>query len=330
LKLGSLNNGRDGELVVVDNNLRRCIRVMDIAPTLQHALDHWERCEAPLSQASAALNSGERSAKSLEFDPAAMAAPLPRAYQWLDGSVYLNHAELLRRMRNSSLPETAHQAPMMYQGASDSFLGPTGDLVADSEDWGIDLEAEIAVITDDVPQGVSVDDAASHIKLMVLLNDASFRNIIIEEVKTGLGFIQGKPATAFSPVAATPDEFGAAWDGRKLHLPVFSYVNDVLLGWPNAGVDMYFDFAQLIAHAARTRELAAGTVIGAGTISNHDRSVGSSCIAERRMIQSLEEGGPPRPYLKFGDRVRIEIRDATGASPLGAIEQTVVRRPTGG
>jgi fumarylacetoacetate (FAA) hydrolase len=236
----------------------------------------------------------------------------------------LNHAQLLRRMRNAERPSDAETTPLMYQGGSDHFVGPTSDITAESEEWGIDFEAEIAVITDDVPMGINPEDAAAHIKLVTMVNDVSYRIIIAEEIKRGLGLIQGKPSTAFAPLAVTPDELGAAWNGRKLELPVEITLNGELFGRPNAGIDMYFDFSALISHAARTRELTAGTVIGAGTISNHDWSVGSACIAERRMIETLQ-GRTLTAYLRFGDRISITTYDSAHSNVFGTIEQQVVR-----
>ena len=268
---------------------------------------------------------------AFRFDSAAAASPLPRAYQWADGSAYLYHAELVRKARKAEMPQSLYSDPLMYQGGSDSFIGPRDDIIAADESWGIDLEAEVAVITDDVPMGITVAQAASHIKLIMLVNDVSLRNLIPGELAKGFGFFHAKPATSFSPVAVTPDELGAAWDGRTVHLPLVSHLNSKLLGRPNAGTDMNFDFPTLIAHAARTRELEAGTIIGSGTVSNRDPAAGSSCLAERRMIETIENGQPETPFLKFGDRVRIEMLDGAGNSIFGAIEQTVVKYtpPTG-
>jgi fumarylacetoacetate (FAA) hydrolase len=328
VKLASLNEGRDGHLVVVSHDLTHCISATPIAATMQAALDDWKNCLPQLEQLSISL-AGKGINDAQPFDWRQAAAPLPRAYQWLDGSVYLNHAQLLRRLRNAELPADAKTIPLMYQGGSDRFAGPTADILANTEEWGIDFEAEIAIITDDVPMGVGPDAAAPHIKLAMLANDVSFRSIISEELKRGLGLIQGKPATAFAPVAVTLDELGEAWSGRKLHIEVASRVNGQLIGAPNSGRDMYFDFAELISHACKTRELGAGTVIGAGTISNHDWSdwsVGSACIAERRMIETLE-GRELTNYLHFGDRISITGHGPLGASIFGAIEQVVVRSP---
>jgi fumarylacetoacetate (FAA) hydrolase len=325
VKLASLKRGgRDGTLVVVSRDLKHCVAVPEVAATLQSALDRWPRAEPALREISARLREGGV-ANVEPFDPALAAAPLPRAYQWLDGSAYLYHAELVRRARKAEMPASLYSDPLMYQGASDSFIGPADDILAGDEAWGIDFESEVAVVLDDVPMGISAAQAASHIKLVMLVNDVSLRNLIPTELAKGFGFLHGKPATAFSPVAVTPDELGAAWDGRTVHLPLLSHVNGSLFGEPNAGRDMNFDFPALIAHAARTRELEAGTILGSGTVSNRAPGVGSSCIAERRMIETIDTGAPVTRFLKFGDRVRVEMRDDKGRSIFGAIDQQVVR-----
>jgi fumarylacetoacetate (FAA) hydrolase len=259
------------------------------------------------------------------LDPAALAAPLPRAYQWCDGSAYLHHVELVRKARKAEMPPSLYDDPLMYQGGSDGFIGARDDILVADEAWGIDLEAEVAVIVADVPMGASPDEAREAIRLVTLVNDVSLRNLIPGELAKGFGFLHGKPATAFAPVAATPDELGPAWDGGKLALPLVRHVNDRKLGAPNAGVDMNFDFPRLIAHAAKTRALAAGTIVGSGTVSNRDPAAGSSCLAERRMIETIEKGAPETPFLSFGDRVRIEMLDAEGRSIFGAIDQRVVQ-----
>lgn len=319
MKLASLNHGRDGRLIIVSSDLSRFMLANGVAATLQDALDDWATTSPRLATLAAEVEAG-RGEPLIVRD---LAAPLPRAYQWLDGSVYLNHAQLLRRMRKATMPEDVDSVPLMYQGTGDTFAGPTSDILAASEELGIDFEAEIVVILDDVPMGISSGDAASHIQLIGLVNDVSLRAVIIDEIPRGLGLIQGKPSTSFAPVLVTPEELGTAWDGRRLHLPVLSHVNGALVGQPNAGTDMYFDFAELIAHAARTRHLSAGTVIGAGTVSNHDRSVGSSCLAERRMIEMLEGDRLETSWLHFGDNIMIDVRDASGASIFGEIVQTV-------
>jgi fumarylacetoacetate (FAA) hydrolase len=325
MKLASLKEGgRDGTLVVVSHDLRRMVRVPEIAPTLQRALDDWESVRQPLLEAYERLNAaGVRGA--LSFDPARAASPLPRAYQWADGSAYLSHVERVRRARGAEMPEGFRSEPLLYQGGSDGFLGPTDPILAANEEWGIDLEAEVAVVTDDVPMGVDARRAADHIALLMLVNDVSLRNLIPAELAKGFGFFHGKPASTFSPTAVTADELGPAWDGARVRLPLRSFVNGQALGSPNAGVDMTFGFPQLIAHAAKTRALGAGTIIGSGTVSNDDRSVGVSCLAERRMIEAIETGEPRTPFLRFGDRVRIEMLDAAGRSIFGAIEQAVER-----
>ena len=325
MKLASLKRGgRDGTLVLVSRDLRRCVPVPEVAPTLQRALDDWSRAEPVLRTEAARLEEG-KVANAEPFDPALVAAPLPRAYQWLDGSAYLYHVELVRKARKAEMPPSFYSDPLMYQGGSDSFIGPTDDILAGDEAWGIDFESEVAVVTDDVPMGSSSAGAAGHIKLLMLVNDVSLRNLIPTELAKGFGFVQGKPATAFSPVAVTPDELGSAWDGRKVNLPLASSLNGKLFGRPNAGADMNFDFPTLIAHASRTRELEAGTIVGSGTVSNRDPAAGSACLAERRMIETIEDGAPKTPFLKFGDRIRIEMLGGEGRSIFGAIDQKVVR-----
>jgi len=325
MKLASRKDGgRDGTLLVVSRDLKTAVAASEVAASLQAALDDW-RLKAPaLAQISAALNAGQ-AADAFRFDPARCASPLPRAYQWADGSAYVNHVELVRKARGSEMPPSFWTDPLMYQGGSDSFIGPRDPILAESEDWGIDLEGEVAVITDDVPMGIQRGAASRHIQLLMLVNDVSLRNLIPNELAKGFGFFHAKPATAFSPVAVTPDELGNAWDGAKVSLPLVVHINGQLFGRPNAGMDMTFDFPALIAHAARTRELEAGTVVGSGTISNVDRSAGSACLAEKRMLEILETGKPVTPFLRFGDRVRIEMLDAGGQSIFGAIEQEVVR-----
>lgn len=322
MKLASLKGGRDGRLVVVSSNLAKAALVADIAPTLQAALDDWATLAPKLKAAHAELEAGKR--ESFAFDETACASPLPRAYQWVDGSAYLYHVELVRKARNAEMPPSFLHDPLMYQGGSDSFLGPRDDIPLGSEDWGIDLEAEVAVIVDDVPMGVSAAAAADHIKLVLLVNDVSLRNLIPAELAKGFGFLHAKPSSAFSPVAVTPDELGAAWADSKVHLPLRSAINGTRLGAPNAGVDMNFSLAELVAHAARTRPLVAGTIVGSGTISNRDPDAGSSCLAEVRMIETIETGAAKTPFLKFGDRVRIEMTDADGRSIFGTIDQKIV------
>ncbi|MGP1396962.1 MAG: fumarylacetoacetate hydrolase family protein [Inquilinaceae bacterium] len=327
LKLASLKKkgGRDGALVVVAPDLRRAVPVPDIAPTLQAALEDWDSVRPELCSVYRLLAGGKDVAGTVAFDPAACASPLPRAYQWADGSAYVTHVELVRKARGAEMPESFWTDPLMYQGGSDRFAGPRDPIEAVSEDHGIDFESEVAVITDDVPMGVTPDRAGRHIKLIMLVDDVSLRALIPNELAKGFGFFQGKPASAFSPCAVTPETLGDAWDGGRLHLPLITTLNGKEFGRPDAGADMTFDFPQLIAHAARTRHLGAGTIIGSGTVSNVDRSVGSSCLAERRMLETIEHGQPKTPFLRFGDRVRIEMLDRDGASIFGAIEQEVVR-----
>ena len=322
MKLASLREGgRDGSLVVVAG--ARAMRAGEVAPTLQAAIESWDETAPKLETLAQAL-AGDRQA-GFALDSQALASPLPRAYQWADGSAYLNHVELVRKARGAEMPASFRDDPLMYQGGSDAFIGPREAILVADEAYGIDMEAEVAVITDDVAMGVSPAAARGHIKLVMLVNDVSLRGLIPGELAKGFGFFQGKPATAFSPLAVTPDELGEAWDGAKLHLPLLVSVNDTRVGRAHAGTDMQFDFGQLIAHAARTRVLGAGTIVGSGTISNRDREVGWSCISEARMIETIDEGAPKTPFLRFGDRVRIEMLDANGISIFGAIDQEVVR-----
>jgi fumarylacetoacetate (FAA) hydrolase len=324
MKLASLKSSRDGRLVIVSYDLARAVAVADVAPTLQAALDTWAEISPKLAERSAQLNAG-RAPDAFAFEPARAAAPLPRAYQWADGSAYLVHVELVRRARGADMPPSFKDEPLMYQGGSDKFLGATDAIRLADESWGIDIESEVAAVTDDVPMGVSADQAGKHIKLLMLANDVSLRNLIPAELAKGFGFFQSKAWTSFSPVAVTPDELGLAWDGRSIDLPLVTTLNGVEFGRPNARSGMVFDFPQLIAHAAKTRPLGTGTIIGSGTVANADPSVGSSCIAERRAIETLERGAPRTPFLKFGDRVRIEMIDASGRSIFGAIDQPVER-----
>lgn len=335
MKLATLKNGtRDGELIVVSRDLTRCVKVPQLARTLQEALDRWADVAAGLAQISDALNLGSLDTEAQAFDPQHCHSPLPRAYQWADGSAYVNHVELVRKARGAQMPDSFWTDPLMYQGGSDSFLDPCGDIVAISEDHGIDFEAEIAVVTDDVPMDVSVDAARDHIRLLMLVNDVSLRNLIPNELAKGFGFFQAKPSSAFSPCAITPDELGGAWSGGKLKLPLLSFVDGQPFGKPDAGVDMTFSFAQLVAHAAKTRPLAAGSIIGSGTVSNRDADggpgrpiadggLGYSCLAELRTVETIRDGKAKTPFLRFGSRVRIEMRDGEGDSLFGAIEQTV-------
>lgn len=326
MKLASLKSGRDGRLVVVSRDLARAVEASAVAPTLQAAMDDWDACRAPLEQLSADLNAGTAGG-AFDLDPRALASPLPRAYQWADGSAYVNHVELVRKARGAEMPESFWTDPLMYQGGSDAFLGPCEAIAMASEDFGIDFEGEVAVITGDIPMGAGAEAAAAGIRLVMLVNDVSLRLLIPGELGKGFGFFHGKPSSAFSPVAVTPDELGSAWDGRKLHRPLVCHLNDEKFGEPNAGVDMTFDFPQLIAHAAKTRPLGAGAIVGSGTVSNVDRSYGSCCIAERRMLETIESGQATTPFMKFGDRIRIEMFDEAGHSIFGAIDQTVVAYP---
>ena len=325
MKLATLKEGgRDGTLIVVDRALARAVRATNVAPTLQRALDDWAKAAPKLAALSEQL-ADDKAPGSFELDTMALAAPLPRAYQWADGSAYVVHVELVRKARGAEMPPSFWTDPLMYQGGSDSFIGPNDEIEAGDEAWGIDFEGEIAVFVDDVPMGISPAAARKHIKLVTILNDVSLRNLIPAELNKGFGFLHGKPATAFAPVVVTPDELGDAWDGAKLNLPLLSTLNGKEFGHPNAAADLTFDFGQLIAHAAKTRHLEAGSIVGSGTVANKDATVGCSCIAERRVRETLESGKPVTPFMKFGDRIRIEMFDRSGKSIFGAIDQKVAR-----
>jgi fumarylacetoacetate (FAA) hydrolase len=334
MKLASLKQGRDGRLVMVSRDLTRATDAFFVVPTLQAALDDWGRAGPLLADLSEQLEHG--SVPSFRFHEHDCASPLPRAFQWADGSAYVNHVELVRKARGAEMPASFWTDPLMYQGGSDSFLSPRDPVPAGDEAHGIDFEAEVAVITGDVEMGASPQEAAAAIRLLVLVNDVSLRNLIPAELGKGFGFFQSKPSSTLSPVAVTPDELGDAWDGARLHLPLLSSLNGKLFGRPDAGADMTFDFPTLIAHAARTRPLGAGTIIGSGTVSNKggdggpgrpaaEGGLGYSCIAEQRMVETIVAGQPATPFLHFGDTVRIEMKNKAGHSVFGAIEQEIVR-----
>lgn len=325
MKLGSLKEGgRDGTLIVVSRDLTRAVRATGIADTLQRALEDWSNTAPRLNALSDALNGGAAEG-AFDVDMSQLASPLPRAYEFVDGSAYLPHVERVRRARGAEVPESFYTDPLMYQAVSAGFYGPRDPVRVPSEEYGIDLEAEIVVVTDDVPMAVSPAQAAGHIQLVGLVNDVSLRNLIPGELAKGFGFLQSKPRSALSPVFVTPDELGDAWKGSKLHRPLLTHINGEWFGAPEAGVDMQFDFGQLVAHAARTRPLSAGTIVGSGTVANEDTSLGASCFAERRTVETLEHGSPKTPFMKFGDTVRIEMLDEAGASIFGAIEQRIER-----
>ncbi len=326
MKLGSLKEGgRDGSLIVVSRDLTRAVRATGIASTLQQALDDWSNAAPRLNALAESLDAGDADGV-FDLDVTKLAAPLPRAYEFVDGSAYLPHVARVRRARGAEVPESFYTDPLMYQATSAGFLGPRDTVKVVSEDYGIDLEAEIVVITDDVPMAVTPEQAAGHIQLVGLVNDVSLRNLIPGELAKGFGFLQSKPRSALSPVFVTPDELGDAWRDNKLHLPLLTHVNGDWFGAPEAGVDMQFDFAQLVAHAAKTRPLTAGTIVGSGTIANEDTAKGASCFAERRTVEALEHGAPKTPFMAFGDTVRIEMFDAEGRSIFGAIEQVIERQ----
>jgi len=327
MKLGSLKEGgRDGTLVVVSRDLRRAVRADGIAPTLQRALEDWAVLAPRLNALFEDLCNG-RATAAFDLDEHLLAAPLPRAYEFVDGSAYLPHVERVRRARGAEVPESFYVDPLMYQAVSAGFLGPRDPVKVVSADYGIDLEAEVVVITDDVPMAVTPEQAAEHIQLIGLVNDVSLRNLIPPELAKGFGFLQSKPRSALSPVFVTPDELGEAWQGNKVHLAMLTHINGAWFGAPEAGVDMQFDFAQLVAHAAKTRPLSAGTIVGSGTVANEETALGASCFAERRTVETLRDGKPSTPFMAFGDRVRIEMLDAAGKSVFGAIEQTIEQQP---
>ena len=322
MKLASLKDGsRDGQLAVVSRDLKYAVYVQGFT-RLQQALDDWSFASSVLQDLSDALNAG-RAQHAFDFDPGQCMAPLPRAYQWADGSAYLNHVELVRKARGADMPASFSSEPLMYQGASDAMLGARDPILAVSEDWGIDFEAEVAVVTDDVAMGVDAETALNHVRLVMLANDVSLRDLIPAELAKGFGFFQSKPASSFSPVAVTPDELGGAWRAGRLHLDMQVQWNRRVVGTANAGPEMHFHFGQLIAHAAKTRPLAAGSIVGSGTVANQDESKGSSCLAEKRVLEIIKNGKATTQFMKFGDRVRIEMFDKSGASIFGAIEQTV-------
>ncbi|KJY79219.1 2-keto-4-pentenoate hydratase [Vibrio coralliilyticus] len=335
MKLATLKNDtRDGQLVVVSKDLTKCTAVPDIATTLQSALDQWSKVEPQLAEVYKALNEGKLVAE-IPFEQNQCESPLPRAYQWADGSAYVNHVELVRKARGAEMPPSFWTDPLMYQGGSDAFIGPRDNIPVGSEEWGIDFEGEVAVITDDVPMGATSEEAAGSIRLLMLVNDVSLRGLIPNELAKGFGFFQSKPSSVFSPVAVTPDELGDAWDGGKVTLPLLSFYNGEAFGCPNAGVDMTFEFPELVAHAAKTRPLSAGAIVGSGTVSNKqgteygtsiaEGGVGYSCIAEVRMIETIRDGKPSTSFMKFGDRIKMEMKDATGDSIFGSIDQKVVK-----
>ena len=323
MKLASLKaGGRDGTLVVVSRDLARAVKATGIASTLQAALDDWSNAAPRLNALSDALNGGSAEG-AFALDMAQLAAPLPRAYEFVDGSAYLPHVERVRKARGAEVPASFYTDPLMYQATSAGFLGPRDPVIVPSEDYGIDLEAEVVVVTDDVPMAVTPEQAAAHIQLVGLVNDVSLRGLIPAELAKGFGFLQSKPRSALSPVFATPDELGANWQDEKLHLPMRTWLNGAWFGAAECGEDMQFSFAELVAHAAKTRPLTAGTLVGSGTIANQDTGKGASCLAEQRTVETLRDGKPSTPFLKFGDTLRIDVTDTQGASIFGAIEQRI-------
>jgi fumarylacetoacetate (FAA) hydrolase len=323
VKLASLKaGGRDGTLVVMDKRLQNAVKVPEIAASLVQALENWAMAEHKLLSVSDSLNAG-KAKDAFKLNPSDLAAVLPRAPQFVDGSAYLAHVERVRKARGAEMPPSFLNDPLMYHAVSDGFLAPTDPIRVASEDYGIDFESEVGVVVDDVPMGVSPADAAKHIKLVLLINDVSLRNLIPDELAKGFGFLQSKPRSALSPAALTPDELGSAWQGGKVHLPLITHLNGQKFGEPDAGVDMQFDFGRLVSHAAKTRPLAAGSIVGSGTIANQDESRGSSCLAEKRVLEVIKSGKAVTPFMKFGDTVRIEMLDKAGQSLFGTIEQKV-------
>lgn len=325
MKLATVkNNTRDGQLVVVNKTMTKAVSVAHIASTMQDAMDRWAEVEPQLQEVSQKLNSDELS-DAFDFDVTQTMAPIPRAYHWADGSAYVTHVELVRKARNAELPDTFWTDPLIYMGASDAFIGSTDDIEIENDEWGIDFESEVAVITDDVPAGVSAEKALDHIKLIAIVNDVSLRNLIPQELHKQFGFYQSKPWTSFSPVAVTPDELEDSWKEGKVHLPLVSTLNGQKIGTPNAGVDMTFNFGQLIAHAAKSRSLMAGTVIGSGTVANQGSPTGSSCLAEVRCLEIIADGKPSTPFMTYGDQIEIEMFDQNNDSIFGKINQKVVQ-----
>ena len=323
MKLATLKDGsRDGQLLVVSRDLSTAHHATGIASTLQQLLDDWNFISPQLEDLYATLNGG-KARHAFAFDARQCMAPLPRAYQWADGSAYLNHVELVRKARGAEVPASFYEDPLMYQGGSDDFLGPCDDALFASTDWGIDFEAEVAVVTADVDMGTPADAALESVRLLMLVNDWSLRNLIAAELAKGFGFLQSKPATAFSPLAVTPDELGEAWRGGRVHLPLLSSWNGRAVGRTDAGPEMTFHFGQLIAHVARTRRLRAGSIVGSGTVSNKDWTRGYSCVAEKRAIETIESGAPQTAFMQFGDTIRIEMQGRDGHSIFGAIDQRV-------
>ena len=319
------NNTRDGELLVVSRDNQTAVLAGEVAPTLQAVMDDWSANSAKLLAIYDALNAGERS-DAFPVDVDTLHSPLPRAYAWIDGSAYINHIVLVRKARGAEPPATLKTDPLVYQGGSDTFLGPRDDIPLADTAWGCDFESEIAIVMDDTPQGVKAEDVGQYVRLVMLCNDVSLRNLIPGELAKGFGFFTSKPSSAFSPFAITPDELGDAWQNGRLHLPLITHLNGEKYGDPDAGPEMHFSFYEIVAHVCKTRSLSAGTIVGSGTISNEDRSRGSSCLAEKRMIEKIDTGAFITPFMNYGDNVAIEMFNAAGESLFGRIEQTVVEK----
>ena len=321
MKLATLKNGtRDGALIVVSTDGSRFLPAKEVAPSLQSALDDWSRCEPLLQKLNSTVNGGAGE----KLETSKLASPLPRAYEWIDGSAYINHIVLVRKARNAEPPKTLRTDPLIYQGGSGVFLGPTDDIPLGDAAWGLDFESEVCVVLGDVPMGTTKEQAGKYIRLVMIANDVSLRGLIPAELEKGFGFFQSKPATAFSPFAVTPDELGSAWKEGRLHLPLKTEYKGQLYGDPNAGAEMFFSFHELIAHICKTRSYTAGTILGSGTVSNEDRTRGSSCLAEKRMIEQIDQGKITTPFMAVGDTVKIEMLNEQGKSIFGAIQQKVV------
>ena len=327
MKLASIkNNTRDGGLVVISRSTDEYVDASDIAPTLQSALDDWDRKAPLLEERYSKLNSGELKAEARPTEEGHFAAPLPRAYEWVDGSAYINHVVLVRKARGAEPPATLETDPLVYQGGSSYFLGPKDDIELANPEWGCDFESEVFVVLGDTPQGTKKDQAEKHIRLVGILNDVSLRNLIPAELQKNFGFFNSKPASAFAPFVVTPDELGDAWKEGRLHLPMTTFYNGEKFGDPDAGPEMHFSFYDLIEHITKTRSFTAGTILGSGTVSNHDRARGSSCLAEKRMIEKIDSGEITTPFMDYGDTVKIEVLDNSGRSVFGTIDQKVVRK----
>ena len=324
MKFATRKNGtRDGELLLISSDASRALSLAALAPNLQALLDHWDALLPHLREKATALEAGDANAIATPWSE--LHSPLPRAYEWVDGSAFIHHVKLVRRARKAELPPTLNTDPLVYQGGSGVFLAPTDPITFPTDAWGIDFESEVAIVLGDVPRGTKASEVAPYVRLVMLVNDTTLRNLIPDELAKGFGFFVSKPSTTFSPLALTPDELGEAWSGGRLHLPLRTTLNGTLFGDPNAGPEMHFSFFELVEHICRTRALTAGTIVGSGTISNEDPARGSSCLVERRTLETLADGAPKTPYMTFGDSVEIAMFDTAGRNLFGTISQTVVK-----